>query len=181
MAETLVEFFSEDDITGSDIHEEAALIHEYLSGKLTVDAAASKLLLIFKNKAGSVKIGQYDVSELIETIIVSVAEQLPETHEQLVTLLGALKEQKETSNFELPLASSLNERWLRYGDPDQSSSLRDEVRNEWTNLNRFAALVYEAEIQDLSAFGIKTLGMTLKREGWRVNWEGSSKLIEFCQ
>jgi hypothetical protein len=177
MAESLNEFFSEDVLTDSDVRDEAVVIHGYLAGNITVQSVAQRLFQSLQVRNAPSRNGQYDLSEILESVIVSVAEQLPETHDQLVALLGALKRQSETSNFESDLAFALNERWLRYGDPGQSLNVRDEVRNEWTNLNHFAALVYKANLQDLSSFAVQTLWMALRRRGWRVNWDGQSKSI----
>jgi hypothetical protein len=175
MAESLDEFFSEDVLTESDVRDEAVLIHDYLAGNVTVQTVAQRLVQSLQARNAPLRDGHYDLSEILESVIVSVAEQLPETHNALVTLLGTLKQQRETSNFDTELAFALNERWLRYGDPDQSLNVRDEVRNEWTNLNHFAALIYKANLQDLSSFAVQTLWMALRRRGWRVNWDGQSK------
>jgi len=172
MAESIDEFFSDDVLTESEIKSEAALIHDYLAGTTPLREVTSGLVERLQARTPSTN-GQYDLSEIMESVVVSVAEQLPETHNALISLLAALKQQKETSNFNVGLSYALNERWLRYGDPDQSLSVRDEVRDSWTNLNRFAALIYQAKVQDLSNFAIKTLEMALKRGGWRVNWDGS--------
>jgi len=171
MAESLDEFFSDGILIKSDIKSEAALICKYLTGATPLHAVAPGLVERLEARSPSTN-GQYDLSEIIESVVVSVAEQLPNTHNALVSLLAALKQQQETSNFEASLSFALNERWLRYGDPDQSLSIRDETRDCWTNLNHFAALIYQARVQDLSNFAIKTLEMTLKRGGWRVNWDG---------
>jgi hypothetical protein len=177
MAESLDEFFSEDNLIDSSVRDEAALIHYYLAGSITVQIASQRLVQSLQARNVPLQNGQYDLSEIVENVIVSVAEQLPETHAALVVLLSTLKQQTETSNFECELAFALNERWLRYGDPDQSLILRDEFRNEWTNLNHFAALVYKANLQDLSSFAVKTLWMALRRGGWRVNYDGRSKSL----
>jgi len=174
MAESLNEFFSEDVLTDSDVRDEAALIHDYLAGNITVQSVAQRLVQSLQARNAPSQNGHYDLSEILESVIVSVAEQLPETHDALVTLLGTLKQQSETSNFESGLAFALNERWLRYGDPSQSLGVRDEVRNEWTNLNHFVALMYKANVQDLSSFAVQTLWMAFRRRGWRVNWDGQN-------
>lgn len=175
MAESLNEFFSEDNLVDSDLRDEAALIHTFLAGNITAQNAAQRLSQSLQSRDAPSQNGQYDLSEILESIIISVAEQLPGTHDSLVALLGTIKQQREISNFESGLAFALNERWLRYGDPDQSLNVRDEIRNEWARLNRFAALMYQANLQDLSSFAVQTLCMALRQGGWRVNWDGQSK------
>lgn len=177
MAESLQEFFSEDFLIDSDVRDEAALIHSYLTSNITVQTVAHRLVRSLQARNAPSQNGQYKLSEMLETVIVSMAEQLSETHDALVTLLDTLKQQSETSNFESDLAFALNERWLRYGDPDQSLNVRDDVRNEWANLNHFAALMHKADLQDLSSFAVQTLWMALRRRGWRVNWDGQSKSL----
>ena len=175
MAESIDEFFSEDFLTDSDIRDEAALIHDYLAGNVNVQIVAQRLIQSLQARNAPSRNGQYYLSEILDNVILSVAEQLPETHGALVTLLVTLKQHNETSKFDSYLAFALNERWLRYGDPDQSLSLREEIRNEWNNLNHFAALMYKANLQDLSSFAVQTLWMALRRRGWRVNWDGQSR------
>jgi hypothetical protein len=175
MAESLDEFFAESSFVNSPINNEATLIHQYLSGTLNLQSTIQRIVQSLQARAAPSADSQYDLDELIEGVIVSLAEELPEIHDQLVTFLGALKQQSETSNIEASLAYSLNERGLRYGDPAQSLSSRDDVRDEWTNLNHFAALIYKAGVQDFSDFGVQTLEYALKTHGWRVNWDGQSK------
>lgn len=172
MAESLDEFFSEDSLDQSQIKEEAALIHNYLTGILPLDEVIIGLIVRLQAQENIAGQGQYDISSILEDVIVGVAELLPETHDALVTLLEKLKQQEEISSFEASLLFILNERWLRYGDPDPNLSIREDVRDSWTNLNHFAALIHQSKIQDFSSLAIKTLEMTLKRGGWRVNWDG---------
>jgi hypothetical protein len=177
MAETLDEFFSDEIVTDSGVHEEAALIHDYLAGGLTVETVVQRLDQSLRARDAPLRNGRYDLSEILEVAVVSVAEVLSETHNALVTLLGLLRLLSDQRDFESGLRYSLEERSLRYADPDPSLSSRDEARQSWTNLNHFAALVYKAGLQDLSALGIKTFSMSLKRGGWVVGWPGQSKSI----
>lgn len=175
MYESLDEFFSDEIVTDSGVHDEASLIHDYLAGKLTVEAVVQRLEQSLRARDALLRNGHYDLSEVLEVAVVSVAESLQETHDALVTLLGPLKQLSDRNEFESDLRYSLEERSLRYSDPDSSLSSRDEARQSWINLNHFTALVYKAGLQDLSALGIKTLSMSLKRGGWPVNWPGESK------
>jgi hypothetical protein len=178
MVETTEEFFS--DFKGAKVQNEAVVIHEYLAGTITVQTATQRIVESLKARDAPKRDGQYDTSEIIESVIVAAAQKFPDTHAPLVTLLGALKQQSETSNsldFDKSLSYALDEVRLRYGDPDPNEEWRDDVRNEWTSLNHFAALIYQAKLQDLSYFAVETLWMALRREGWRVNWESQSKSI----
>ena len=154
MAESLDEFFSEVMSNDPDICSEAAIIHEYLGGNINAQITAQRFIQSLQSRHAPLKDGHYDFSEIVERVIVSVAEQLPETHHALVTLLSTLRQQRDLSDLKSEMVFALNERCLRYEDPDPSLNMRDEVRNEWTNINHFAALIYEANLQDLSSFAV---------------------------
>ena len=172
MAESLDEFFSVVIITNSDIRNETALIHEYLDGNINAQTTAQRLIQSLQNQNAPSKNGHYECFELVENVIVGVAEQLPETHGALIALLGTLRQQSDLSDLKSEIVFALNERWLRYGDPDPSLNIRDEMRNEWIKLNHFAALMHERNLQDLSSFAVQTLWMAFRRGRWRVNWDG---------
>ncbi|KAG6853254.1 hypothetical protein C0991_005712 [Blastosporella zonata] len=148
MAESLNEFFSDDALADSDVGNEAALIHDYLAGNITVYTTVQRLAQSLQTPSNPSQL-EYTLADILDSVVVRVAEELSETHDTLVTLLCTLKPQIETSIFKSSLGFALNERWLRYGDPDPSSSHRDELRAIWTNLNNFAALMHKAEVQDL--------------------------------
>lgn len=190
MAESVEEFFTDDKFTDSDLHDTAALIHACLAGDATVPEMAHKLTASFDEPTAAT------ASEVLEECIVAAAEQLWETHDALAGLVCELRtrQQQESEDnllrFDQSLAYSLGERWLRYGDPDPASGWCDQARLEWTNLNHFAALLYAAGVQRMACFGQQTLEFTLKRSGWRINWQGPdsktpdahacSHLLLFC-
>lgn len=173
MAESAEEFFTDDRLADSNLHDSASLIQTFLAEDATASETARNLTASFHAPAAA------NASEVLEECIVGAAEQLWDTHDALVKLVCELRSQQQQrtgendlSEFDQSLAYSLGERWLRYGDPDPASSWRDQARLEWTNLNHFAALLYMSGVQQLSSFGEKTLEFTMKRGGWRINWEG---------
>ena len=99
MAESLDEFFSENSLDQSQIKEEAALIHNYLTGILPLDEVIIGLIVRLQAQENIAGQGQYDISGILEDVIAGVAELLPETHDALVTLLEKLKQQEEISSF----------------------------------------------------------------------------------
>ncbi|KAJ4393447.1 hypothetical protein N0V93_002657 [Gnomoniopsis smithogilvyi] len=173
MAESVDEFFNVDDLKDPEISEQATIIHAFVTQPDSVAKSAAQALISLSQAEGGP-----ELSKVVDQIIVPLAEERPETHEDLVRLLGELRDQVEVATGLTPGDSiSLNyelwERGLRYGDPDPSIGLRDLYRQEWTNVNRFAALVHKASIEDLSAFGEHTLQLGLRKGGWRVSWSGS--------
>ncbi|KAG6827738.1 hypothetical protein H0H92_010616, partial [Tricholoma furcatifolium] len=112
-------------------------------------------------------LAQSDLSDLLETVVGDIAAHFPDVHVPLVALLNALKPQSE--RFELDLVYVLEERWFEYGDPDFSCSLQQDARDEWTNINRFAALMHNANVQDLSSFAVDTLAMAWRRKEWPMS------------
>ena len=87
MAESVDEFFSEVSLDQSQIKEEAALIHNYLTGILPLDEVIIGLIVRLQAQEHVAGQGQYDISGILEDVIAGVAELLPETHDALVTLL----------------------------------------------------------------------------------------------
>lgn len=175
MAESIEEFFTDSKLTGTNLREAAASIHALLTGDAAASATAECLTEGF-NAPGPVTAS---LSEVLEECIAGAAEQLSETHEGLVQLtleLRARQEEKSGGNlsdFDNGLVMTFGERWARYGDPDPSIIWRDQARLEWTNVNHFVALLYSAGVKRLSSFGELTLQRSLRRGGWRINWNGS--------
>jgi hypothetical protein len=180
MAESIEEFFTDDKLTESNVRQAAAAIHALLTGDATASATAQLLTEGFDAPGPATA----SLSEVLEECIAEAAEQLLETHEALVQLtleLRARQQQKGEANlseFDHGLVMTLGVRWARYGDPTLST-WRDQERLEWTNLNRFAALLYSAGLQRLSTFGERILEMSLRRGGWRVNWSGPESRSDF--
>lgn len=177
MAESVDEFFSVEDFKNSEISEQAATIHAFLSDANPV-AEITAVRLISLSQAS----GGPELSKVIAQVIVPLAEEREEAHEVLLKLLRELQNKiKATASLESGNSVSLNyelwEKGLRYGDPDPAIDLRELYRQEWANLNRFAALVHAASIEDLSAFGEHTLQLGLRKGGWRVTWRGSGKRL----
>jgi hypothetical protein len=192
MAESADKFFDEffrDDraVQGLNIDETARLVHGYLKANnvSAADVAHSTMSSLFTHENAA-----RAASDLVECVIVRLAEERPETHDALVQLLCELKwlslgdeeQSKRTVDCDVwmrTLLYEMQERSLRYGDPGpETGDLRDSYRDDWTNVNRFAALVHKAGLRDLSAWGEQTIGFVLKREGWRVNWEGPGKYLD---
>lgn len=173
MAESIDEFFNVDDLKSSDISEQAATIHAlWTDPNVTAKSAAQKLVSLSHAYRGP------ELSKVVAQIIIPLAEERPESHEALLNLLGELSEQAkavDAARDNVSLNYELWEKGLRYGDPDPANDLRDLYRQEWTNINRFAALVHKASIEDLSAFGEHALQLGLRKGGWRVAWSGSGK------
>lgn len=196
MAEAVDEFFNHSGTRDSDLRIIAGLVQTYLNENTTGATNIPQALVSEFSAPDAPK-----RSEFIDCIIVPLAEQLPATHERLVALLSDLKDlsitmqRQSQSNInteeeESTITSSggdgdgdlktvglsvlyeLQERSLRYGDPDPIITLRDFYIDEWADLNRFAALVYKAGLEDLSAWGLQTIGFAIRRGGWRVNWHG---------
>ncbi|KAJ4420652.1 hypothetical protein N0V82_004217 [Gnomoniopsis sp. IMI 355080] len=173
MAESVDDFFFADDLKCSEISEQASIIHAFLTEPNSAAKSAAQTLLL-RSKAD----GGPELSKVVAQIIIPLAEERPEVHEALVKLIGELKDQVEAatglkSGDNVSLNYELWEKGLRYGDPDPANALRGLYRQEWVNINRFAALVYNASIEDLSAFGEHVLKLGLRRGGWRVSWSGS--------
>ncbi|MBW0536368.1 hypothetical protein O181_076083 [Austropuccinia psidii MF-1] len=177
MAETIEEFFDDEDIRNSKLAGTAVMTKAYFSGSVSAAETATSLISFFNNN-DEAKLFQY-----IAWIVLPMAEQLPETHETLIQLLTKLKcllesednKQHRLQLNELSLKYELDERGLRYGDPDpDKGALRNMLREEWTNVNRFAALVHKAGLEDLSAFAKRTITFAIRRGGWRVNWKGDA-------
>lgn len=179
MAESVDEFFNVEDFKNSEISEQAATIHAFLSDSNPVaETTAARLISLSQASGGP------ELSKVVAQVIVPLAEEREEAHEALLKLLRELQNQvKATANLEPGNSVSLNyelwEKGLRYGDPDPASDLRELYRQEWTNINRFAALVHEASVENLSAFGEHTLQLGLRKGGWRVTWKGSGKHLYF--
>ncbi|KAF3768649.1 hypothetical protein M406DRAFT_71635 [Cryphonectria parasitica EP155] len=170
MGETIEEYFSDTELTQTNLHDSAALIYTFLTGGATCYDTAQGLMDSFHGPNAT------DVPDVIEICIVEVAEDFWEMHEALVKLMSELRSRqqqhskKDLTEFDDSLYYSLRERWVRYGDPDPSSRSRDQERLDWTSLNRFTALLYAAGFQKLADFGKATLSMTLRRNTWRINW-----------
>ncbi|KAG6907479.1 hypothetical protein DXG01_008769 [Tephrocybe rancida] len=169
MAEPLDDFFSEDWLANSEFRDEAIVIHDYLARNMTVQTAAQHLAQSLQTPSRNAQ-WHSDIAAILDNVIVCLAEELPETHDALVSLLGAVKPQSDTKHFESGLGYSLGERAL-YVDPDIRLAHRQEHREIWFNLNHFAALVYKENVQDLSYFGCGTLWKAFKRGGWHVGWD----------
>ncbi|CAN8096398.1 unnamed protein product [Discula destructiva] len=185
MAESIDHFFDDDDFNNTEISEPAAIIHSFLTDT-SAEAESTARGLLSSYQASDA----FTLSMIVAQIIVSLAEERPEAHQPLLKLLGALQGLLETANpgrkpgDTISLNYELWERGLRYGDPDPGNDLRELYRQNWTNVNRFAALVHEALIEDLSIFGEHTLELTLRKSGWRVTWkhsEGNSDEIDALQ
>lgn len=175
MAEAVDEFFNVEDFKNSEISEQAAIIHAFLSDPNPVaETTAERLVSLSRVPGGP------ELSKVVAQVVIPLAEEREETHDALLKLLRELQNQvKATANLKpgdnILLNYELWEKGLRYGDPDPAHDLRELYRQEWTNLNRFAALVYQASIEDLSAFGEHTIQLGLRKGGWRVTWKGSGK------
>ncbi len=173
MAESIEEFYTYDTLTNTNLRESAELIHEFLKGNATLSDTAQSLTAIFDAPDAAPT-----AADVLDLCIVCAAEQLSETHNALVELTMELRARQQQrreehlSKFDNSLVMSFGERWLRYGDPDPDEAMKEEERLEWTNLNRFVALLYSAGIQRLAICGERTLTITLQRGGWRVNWKG---------
>lgn len=175
MCQSVDDFFNVDDLKSSEISEQAAIIHAFLTDPSSAAKSAAQTLVSLSQADGGP-----ELSSVVAQIIIPLAEERPEAHEALLKLLRELKDQVASAICLKPgdsvlLNYELWEKGLRYGDTDPSNDLRDLYRQEWTNINHFAALVYEASIEDLSAFGEHTLQLGLCRGGWRVSWSGSGK------
>ncbi|KAG6907481.1 hypothetical protein DXG01_008771 [Tephrocybe rancida] len=170
MSESLDDFFDEEWLNGSQLRDETVLIRDYLAGDMTAQTAAQRIAQSLQSRKTPLHDGQYDLSELLNNTIVFAVEELPEYHDALVTLLGEMKPQSDTRQFESGLGHALGERWL-YVDPDIRLADRQDYHEAWFNLNHFAALVYKADVQDLSDFGFRTLWLALKRGRWHVGWD----------
>lgn len=174
MADSIEDFFTDEDLTNSNLRQHAELTHLFLNGNTDASNTAQALMASADDPSSAVKI-----YHILEDLIITPAEQLSETHDGLVDLLKCLRElQKQKGNeallsFDESLSFSLSERWLRYGDPKPDYEwYRDQARLEWTNLNRFAALLYASYgLEMLSAYGEQTLSMTLRRSAWYILWE----------
>lgn len=172
MAESIEEYFADDNETISpELREAAKLVKGFLQGHKSASDTAQDLTTQSETQTESI----------IETCIVSVAEQLPATHDALVELTMQMRNQEQQNingiddavgKFDHYVAYSIEERSLRYGDPDPMTADRAEERQEWTNLNHLAALLYAAGLRRLWSIGEQVLDMTLRRKGWRVNWTG---------
>lgn len=179
MAESVDEFFDDEDFTGMQLAGAARVIHCFLSDDSILPEKASQDILSLYNAPES-----FQLQSVIANIVLPLAEQLPVTHDRLLKLLAELQGLTCSStnipsatllkpNDKLSLDYELWERGLRYGDPDPNHNLRDLLRAEWTAVNGFAALVYAAGMEDiLSAFGEHTLELALRRGQWRVCWDG---------
>lgn len=190
MAESVDEFFSEWFQSSADevpnLKNIAILIQSYLVGSATALATSRYIFSELQPQDGS---QGPRPSDIVEVFILPIAEDLQDTHENLVELLRALQilsvspqegrgqqqtdEQLRTAwQKGLSLRYDLEERGLRYGDPDPDKGwLRDQLRDDWARVNQFAALVYVKGLEDgLWAFGESTLEFALRRKGWRVNW-----------
>ena len=180
MAESIAEFFNDDRLTGTNLRESAKLIHVYLQDNATASETAQSLMAIFGHPEPTATL-----SEVLEECIVQAAEQLSEPHHVLVSLVMELKAQQQQEGqddlaiFENSLVMSFGERWSRYGDPDPNGAWKEEERLQWTNLNHFAALLYAGGIDRLMSFGERTLTMTLRKGGWRVNWNDHESKMSY--
>lgn len=175
MAESVDEFFNIEDFKDSEISEQAATIHAFLSDpNPVVETTAERLISLSQAPGGP------ELSKVVAQVIIPLAEEREEVHGALLKLLEELQNQvKATANLKpgdnVLLNYELWEKGLRYGDPDPANDLRELYRQEWASLNRFVALVYQASIEDLSAFGEHTLQLGLRKGGWRVTWRDSGK------
>ena len=173
MAESIEEFFTYDRLTDTNLRECATLVHIFLQGKTTASETAQSLTAIFDAPNSAVML-----SDVLDECIVCAAEQLQETHDALIELLMELQTQQQRKSeddlakFRSSLIMCFGERWARYGDPDPDNAWKEQARLEWTSLNHFAAVLYSAGNQSLASFGEQTLTMTLRKESWRVNWNG---------
>ncbi|KAG6917294.1 hypothetical protein DXG01_003135 [Tephrocybe rancida] len=167
IAKSLDEVFT-DFVDEPDVLDEAAHIHEYLLGNITVQIVAQRLAQSLQTRNLSTGDDLYDM--IVKNVIVVVAEEWAPAHDALVALLGTLKQQSETSNFESRLVPVLDAKSREYGDPDYTYPCQQDIRDAWTNLNHFAALVYKANLQDLSSFAFGTLSMAWKRKGWKADY-----------
>ncbi|KAF2875938.1 hypothetical protein BDV95DRAFT_285880 [Massariosphaeria phaeospora] len=180
MAESIDEFFADDRLTDSNLRDSVLHIHKYLERKATAQETVQSI---------TASLSAISLSEVLDECIVRAAEQLPETHNDLVELVVQLRSQQQHKSendgaeFDHSLVMALGERWVCYGDPDPQNAWKEEARAEWTNLNYFAALLFSAGIKRLASFGGRSLQMTLKRRSWGVNWGGlentSDSIIAF--
>lgn len=175
MAESVDDFFFVDDLKCSEISEQAAIIHAFLTEPNSEAKSVAQVLLVLAQADRGP-----ELSKVVAQIIIPLAEERPEAHEALLRLLEELRDQVEAATGlqagdNVSLNYELWEKGLRYDDPDPANALRDLYRQEWNNINRFASLVYKASIEDLSAFGEHVLQLGLRRGGWRVSWSGSGK------
>ncbi|KAG6843556.1 hypothetical protein H0H93_000641 [Arthromyces matolae] len=164
MSESLQEWFSENPT------DDNIVIRDYLTNLISLDDAASRLVQSLQEKITSSRNANNALSAVLE-VIADIAAEFPRTHEALVPLLGRLKSHSSPTDFDRVFIYTLDERWLRYGT---SAELRSEELahpiDDWTNLNRFAALAHKEGVQDLSRFARDTLDMAWRRDGWRVEW-----------
>lgn len=178
MAESIDDFFEGYD--RSKIAKPASILYDYLKGKSNALSAAHDLLQELMKDPKSAK---FIMSDMFANLLFLAVEQLLETHQPFVDLLCALQDLIKAEGLdvegsplpveEISLRYELDERRLRYGDPAPDPDvgwMRDYRRDEWANLNHFAALAHAASFQDLSYFGRSTLDMTLSKGQWRVLW-----------
>lgn len=172
MAESIDEFFEDEDFHGSPLSGPATAIRAFLSDTSnTPEKAAQELLSSYKAP------NAFKLSTIIANMIVPLAEERLETQLPLLKLLAELKGAKPVlqPGDNISLSYELWERGLRYGDPDPVNDLRDLLRQEWTNVNRFAASIHEAGIEDLWSFGEHTLKLALSKGGWRTSWKDTGE------
>lgn len=195
MAESIAEFFEDDEIKRSVPANAAMIVQAYLTENTSVSDVAQALLAEFDAPGPDAS----KLWSLVCYIIVPLAEERPESHEGLVALLGELKgliqqQQQQRQNDssistssgnlkvkDLSLVYELYEVSLRYGDPDPSDlSMRELLQNEWASLNRFAALVHKENVESLSFWGQNTIEFAIRRGGWRINWKGPGQCTISC-
>jgi len=166
MVTSLGQLFSEMDDEWTE-SAAAVAVRQYLEGNGTAESAVENILMSPTDGDSP--------PETLDDVIIEVAAQLPETHEVLLSLLRELKKHSQTSDFG-NLKYLLREKWRDYrGDLDPSESCRSDIRNEWVNLNHFAALIHKSGIENLSYLAMDTIEMALRRKAWPVSWNDQSK------
>ncbi|KAG6917986.1 hypothetical protein DXG01_016996 [Tephrocybe rancida] len=165
------------EIFSENVTDESTAIYEYLLGKLTVETVAQRLVEVAQSRSSPSLSFSNNIANFFDSYIVVAAEELPETHDTLASLVGALKQQTEEGIVERGLNYALWERSAAYGDPDVSTGVQQENRDSWTNLNHFAALIHKAGFEDLSLLAIDTLSFAWRRKEWRINTELKSRFI----
>ncbi|KAG6848818.1 hypothetical protein H0H93_013775 [Arthromyces matolae] len=160
-----------------EIQNETNLIYDYLqldsNSDVTTSAqtVASNILqsLQARNAPMSFKDStQYDIYYILDGAFITVAQFFPNTHDPLVALLGALKEHPRTNDLGPPFIFAVDEIRLRYCDPP-SDQYQPEMRDAWTNLNHFLALIHKANVLDLSYFAECTISESFRRGKWAVS------------